>query len=195
MSSSEVTKKALVEMFEKLAKKTPVDRITASQLTGACGLHRQTFYYHFQDMVDLVEWMLMGQIKEAILSLDDAVSWKQELDRMSHYIEAHRDLYTNLSRSQMRIPLDRVLFNALYTGLLSAIKELSKGKSITKQELCFLASFYTTALIGVMRQWLENEPQNPFFDTARRLEILMDGLLEYSVDRFDRSHLQDYKEP
>ena len=54
------TKYALEASLKKFLLKKPVDKITISDLTNDCGISRMTFYYHFKDIYDLVEWSLSG---------------------------------------------------------------------------------------------------------------------------------------
>ena len=52
-----ITKTALEASLKKLLLKKPLDKITIRDLTEDCGISRMTFYYHFKDIYDLVEWI------------------------------------------------------------------------------------------------------------------------------------------
>ena len=54
---SEITKKALAETLKKLLSKNKLNKITIKEITEDCGVNRQTFYYHFKDIYDLLEWI------------------------------------------------------------------------------------------------------------------------------------------
>ena len=51
---SDLTKQALIASFKKLLETEPFDKITISDITNDCGLSRQTFYYHFRDIFDMI---------------------------------------------------------------------------------------------------------------------------------------------
>ena len=53
---SQMTKRALEASLKELLHHKPLDKITVSDLTDHCGVNRMTFYYHFKDIYDLVEW-------------------------------------------------------------------------------------------------------------------------------------------
>ena len=55
MASS--TKKALADALKKMMAVKPIDKITVNDLVETCGVSRQTFYYHFNDVYDLLEWV------------------------------------------------------------------------------------------------------------------------------------------
>ena len=60
------TKKALEVSLKKLLKDKPFDKITIADLTGDCGISRMTFYYHFQDIPDLICYMMEQGSKELL---------------------------------------------------------------------------------------------------------------------------------
>ena len=61
MSDSMITKKALAEGFKELVKKKNFESITVLDITEKCGLNRQTFYYHFHDKYELVNWIYYNE--------------------------------------------------------------------------------------------------------------------------------------
>ena len=55
---SQTTKRALEASFKKLLLEKPLNKITINDITEDCGVNRMTFYYHFKDIYDLVDWIL-----------------------------------------------------------------------------------------------------------------------------------------
>ena len=53
---SDTTKRALETSLKNLLLKKPVNKITINDITEDCGVNRATFYYHFKDIYDLIEW-------------------------------------------------------------------------------------------------------------------------------------------
>ena len=54
----DLTKIALGESLRKLMAEKPLNKITISDITNECGCNRMTFYYHFHDIYELLEWAL-----------------------------------------------------------------------------------------------------------------------------------------
>lgn len=52
------TKKLLADGLKELLEKKTLDKITVKELVATCGVNRQTFYYNFQDIYELLEWFL-----------------------------------------------------------------------------------------------------------------------------------------
>lgn len=49
-------KAAIAESFNSLVRQRGIDKVTVKAVIEDCGISRQTFYYHFQDIMDVVEW-------------------------------------------------------------------------------------------------------------------------------------------
>ena len=62
---SEITKRALENALKTLLLKKPLNKITISDVTEECGVNRMTFYYHFKDIYDLVEWCCLEDAGKA----------------------------------------------------------------------------------------------------------------------------------
>ena len=68
---SQMTKRALVASLKDLLAEKPLDKITVTDLTEHCGVNRMTFYYHFKDIYDLVEWACIENATRALAGQKD----------------------------------------------------------------------------------------------------------------------------
>ena len=57
MADSNITKHALAEALKGLMAEMPFEKINVSQICERCGMNRKSFYYHFKDKYDLVNWI------------------------------------------------------------------------------------------------------------------------------------------
>ena len=51
------TKNTMKDSLKKIIQKKPLNKITISDITNDCNISRMTFYYHFKDKEDLVNWI------------------------------------------------------------------------------------------------------------------------------------------
>lgn len=75
MSTSFLTKKALANSLKQLMEHTPLNKITVRHLVEDCGLNRQTFYYHFQDIFELLGWIYRTEAVEGIARYRSYSTW------------------------------------------------------------------------------------------------------------------------
>ena len=67
------TKQALEQSLKKLMQVKALDKITIRELADDCGLKRQAFYYHFEDIYDLVRWMFQQEAVSLLRQHDGAL--------------------------------------------------------------------------------------------------------------------------
>ena len=61
-------KQVIAETFAQMAQTQPIDKITVTDLVEQCGISRQAFYYHFQDILDVMEWSIRQMLEAALKS-------------------------------------------------------------------------------------------------------------------------------
>ena len=74
---SEVTKRALEQSLKNLLLKKPLTKITINDITEDCGINRMTFYYHFKDIYDLVEWSCLEDARKALEEKKTHDTWQE----------------------------------------------------------------------------------------------------------------------
>ena len=83
---SQITKRAIEASLKKLLLTKPLDKITISDITNDCGINRMTFYYHFKDIYDLVEWACVEDAKKALEGRKNYKDWEQGLCGVFEYV-------------------------------------------------------------------------------------------------------------
>ena len=76
---SNYTKQALGESLKKLLSEKPLNKITVTEIVNDCGLNRMTFYYHFQDIYDLLEWVCVEDAEKALKGKSSYSNWQDGL--------------------------------------------------------------------------------------------------------------------
>ncbi len=172
---SVITKKALASSLKNLMKKATLNQITVKDVVTDCGVNRQTFYYHFQDIYDLVEWIYQTEAVESIANYKSYGTWQQGFLMVFEYVKENLSFCTNCFNSLGREPLDRFLYNAVFELLIGVVNEVAEGTKITEKDRKFIANFYCYAFIGVMAQWIrEGAKENPK-DIIGDLNRLIEG--------------------
>ena len=74
---AQMTKNALADSLKTLLETRTVDKITISDITEHCGVNRMTFYYHFQDIYDLLEWSWIREANKVLNGKKTYNTWQQ----------------------------------------------------------------------------------------------------------------------
>lgn len=94
MADSGITKRALAASLKELMEEKPLEKISISEICGRCGMHRKSFYYHFMDKYDLVNWIYDTEFLalEEERYGDDVGGWEY-LHDLCYYLYDHRMFY------------------------------------------------------------------------------------------------------
>ena len=99
---SQVTKRALVASLKNQLLKKPLDKVTISDITDDCGISRMTFYYHFKDIYDLIEWAFEEEASRILEGKKDYDTWQQGYLRIFEDLNANKPFIMNVYRSISR---------------------------------------------------------------------------------------------
>ncbi|WP_246543174.1 TetR/AcrR family transcriptional regulator C-terminal domain-containing protein [Fusibacter paucivorans] len=94
MSDSVITKKALATAMKELMEKMPFNKINVGHICDLCDLNRKSFYYHFKDKYDLVNWIYYTEFIETIQTDDYEDDWGL-LSDICQYFYKNRVFYIN----------------------------------------------------------------------------------------------------
>lgn len=177
------TEKALAESLKKLLTKKTLEKITVKDITDDCGVNRQTFYYHFHDVYDLVEWILKEEFADLADQLD-ADNWQEMMHEVMLRMMENRDFVMNTYYSLTRRQLDQYLQKFIHPLLEQQIDQTSKGDAVLPEDKQFLADMATYALVGILTEWIASGMKPEYQKQFGKLMFLLDGILEFVVDKF-----------
>ena len=92
MSLTSITKKALASALKDLMSRTPYAKISVSDICELCEMNRKSFYYHFKDKEDLVNWIFDVEFVALSQSESDASPW-EGIERVVEYFYENRSFY------------------------------------------------------------------------------------------------------
>ena len=79
MADSNITKRALAAALKELMEEFPFIKISVADICAKCDINRKTFYYHFKDKYDLVNWIYDTEFMEAIRRKSYTSGWELSL--------------------------------------------------------------------------------------------------------------------
>ncbi|WP_298021215.1 TetR/AcrR family transcriptional regulator C-terminal domain-containing protein [uncultured Dysosmobacter sp.] len=143
-------KRKIVDMFWALTKKQAIDDITVKDLVDACSISRQTFYYHFQDLEDVVEWSLRQNLERLIYQEEHFVSVLDALRLLMSFLLEQRELLRKLLTSHRYRQIEEVLVDTVRTYLEDMVESRGMFQDVRRSDLRMALDFYTYAIVGVL---------------------------------------------
>ena len=152
------TKKALAASLKKIMQQKPFSKITISEIIRDCGLNRNTFYYHFEDIYALLHWMFEEEAIDVVKHFDLLFDYKDAIRFIVGYIEANNHIISCAYDSIGHDELKRFFYHD-FIGIVSSVIDRAEQESAERLEpefKAFIAQFYTEAISGTLVDWLKN---------------------------------------
>ena len=120
---SQITKRALEQSLKNLLLKKPLTKITINDIAEDCGINRMTFYYHFKDIYDLVEWSCLEDARRALDEKKTYETWQQGLLQIFEAVQDNKPFILNVYRCVHGEQVEKYLQPLVDRLLLDVINE------------------------------------------------------------------------
>mgnify|MGYP000833501684 FL=1 len=148
---SQTTKRALEASLKKLLLEKPLNKITINDITEDCGVNRMTFYYHFKDIYDLVEWSCAEDAKKALEGKKTYDTWQQGFLQIFEAVQENKPFIINVYRSVSREQVELYLYKLTYDLLIGVVNECSKDLNV-REDAMELYGFATQEELNLFQQ-------------------------------------------
>ena len=181
---SQVTKRALEQSLKNLLLKKPLTKITVGDITDDCGINRMTFYYHFKDIYDLVEWSCLEDAKRALDEKKTYDTWQQGLLQIFKAVQENKPFILNVYRCVHREQVEKYLQPLVDQLLLNVINEEAAGITVRDEDKQFIAQVYSYMFIGLMLDWIKDDMRGDPQQIVEKLSKLIKGSVSVALSRF-----------
>ena len=183
---SDLTKQALIASFKKLLETEPFDKITISDITNDCDLSRQTFYYHFRDIFDMIRWIYNSESLNEIGGRGGYGTWQDKIRELFDYTLNNKSLILGTFNSKCRNDLVGYYMDVSIRKI-SDIVEMKSDGDIAEKDKKFIASVYAYAFVGIMVDWISD-------GMKESSEEMVDRVYKIVMSNFDRT-LAAFRQP
>lgn len=150
-------KAMIADAFVKLSKEKSVDKITVKDIVDECGISRQSFYYHFQDILEVIEWSAeqgFQRLLERSMAADDAEEVFRDFIAASEEVSA---LLRKLMRSQKREQVELLMVRSVRTYLQEMIRRKGPLTEIPYEDAETALNFCTYGIVGLLLEYCEKK--------------------------------------
>ena len=170
-------KYALAQSLKKLLSTRKLDKITVKDIAEDCGVNRQTFYYYFRDIYDLLEWNFCDATERLIRSGLDHGDWRSGVKAVTEYLKENRTLFWNAYHSISHESVSDFLKRTLRPHILSAVREEAKGLEWEpcQENVDFVADIFTLTAAGIVMEWIGTQRMEGTEERLNELFTAMDG--------------------
>lgn len=181
---SQTTKWAMAMALKRIMTQKPLSKITIADITEACGINRMTFYYHFKDIYDLVEWSCTEDARKALEENKTYDTWQQGFLQIFEAVRENKPFIMNVYRCVHREQVEAYLKPLVDNLLMGVICEESVGMTVRDEDKAFIAKIYSYIFIGVMLDWIKDDMKADPKEIVGRLAVLLKGSISDALSRF-----------
>lgn len=173
-----MTQRALGNALVRLLQQRPLSQITVNDIVEECGVARQTFYYHFQDIYDLLQWIFLQAATEMSVQMAEAKTWRAKLLLLFHSILDNKTLVNNVYNSIDDAYIYRFIHTIPYDALLESFGVDPPHEQSAEEEAA-IASFYLRLLFAILADWICTGMRRPPEEILDEIELAL------SINIFD----------
>ena len=149
LPDSNITKRALASSLKKLMEAKPLSKISVSDICEACDMNRKSFYYHFKDKYDLVNWIYRNEFIMVATQKEQKTGWDLLEDLCIYFYENH-NFYKKLLNVDGQNSFSEYFWDIVVTILSDDMEEIF-GRD---ENFDFYVNFYSDAFVCAMKRWL-----------------------------------------
>ncbi len=184
---TDLTKTAMANSLKLLMASKPITKISIREIVENCGLNRQTFYYHFQDIYDLLEWIINQEIVSIIKENDNFLSWQEAGIYLLKYIQHNELLTLCILHSVNRDSIKRYFYKDAFAISTSFLTEKSKGIDISQTDFQYITHFYSVSFAALLEDWIMSGMKKSPEEVIFILDQIISGTAEQALARFAAS--------
>lgn len=181
---SQITKRALEQSLKNLLLKKPLTKITINDIAEDCGINRMTFYYHFKDIYDLVEWSCLEDARKALEEKKTYETWQQGFIQLFEAVRENKPFIMNVYRCVHREQVEKYLKPLVDNLLLGVINEETAGMIVRDEDKSFIAQVYSYVFVGLMLDWVRDDMREDPEALVGRLALVLKGTVSQAIGRF-----------
>ena len=176
------TKQAILDTFKELLDRELLEKITVQELVTACGISRNTFYYHFGDIYALLDALVQEDIAALRQRRQAGASWDEDLRQAIAYIQENRRRIGHIYRSTNHELLERLFRQATEELFSQYVRGQAQDLTVSDEDIETIVYFYQSAFAGGLLDWMRRGMRDDLGATLQRIHRLARGTTRHMLE-------------
>lgn len=180
------TKNLIKQEFIKLLNKKSLHNITVTEIAKQCKIERKTFYYHYENLPQLVKEIFDEELEDVIEEFNETLSWEESFISATKFILENKKVVKHMYESDYKVELEKYIFSLSGEIMKKYVRRVAKDTNAQEIDIKLIAYFYQCALSSSLIQWVATDMKTDPKLVTRRLGKLMDGNILESLKRSEK---------
>lgn len=147
------TQRIILETFESMLEEKPFYKITVSALVKRCGISPNTFYYHYEDIYDLLEKWVSIWLSRFTPHND----WRENAKALLHTCQEKEQLVGNILNYLSKEQIEEAIFSVDDDDIFYRfVSNASGSEKLSESKQRNIADFCRYAVIGFFLRFIWN---------------------------------------
>lgn len=174
---------AIMESVLRLLDERELNKITVKDIVDECGINRNTFYYHFEDISALIEAIIISEVDRVMTQYRDITSMEECIEMAMRLVSGHKNAIYHIYHSSNRDFLERRLMEICKHAATQFVEKTAGDQAIRPEDCDIIIQSYKCELFGLVIDWLNSGMPEGFEDRFLRLCELRSGGIEMMLRR------------
>ena len=166
------TKKAIKETFIAMLEEYPLSEITVKELVAKCGINRNSFYYHYQDIPALIEEIVKEEAEQILEKYPSVSTIVECFDALTEFASHRKRAIMHIYRSVSREVFERNLMTVSEYFVKTYVDTVLAGNPIGETDKKTVTDYYKCVCFGLVLEWLNNDMTDEYAHEIRRIFLL-----------------------
>lgn len=177
------TKRAIKESFWKLLNEQPLTQISVREIVEECGINRNSFYYHFQDIPSLIEEIVMDAANALIQQHPSITSIDEGVEAAFRFTLDNKKAILHICNSVNRNIYEQYLMRICEYVVTTYFDTVFEKDIVSKSNRDIMILFTKCELFGLSIDWINTGMQDDAIEKLKRLLLLWNGLSSEMIKR------------
>lgn len=183
MANTNITKRAIETAFVELLNERALSKITVKDITERCGINRNTFYYHYQDVAALLEELCAKQVDRIVKEYPTINSIEECMNAAMKFALENRRAVLHIYNSDSRTTYVNCLWRICEHTVITYMNTVFPDVKLSPEDRALIIRYGKCECFGLMIDWLSNGMKDEYSQGILRICQLKKGLTEEMVLR------------
>ena len=182
------TRQAIMYSLLKLLQEKSIDKITVKDICELCEINRNTFYYYYSDIYQVLEELLKFETEKSLKEDQEYESFYEDFLKRYHLIIEYKKAVYNLYNSKNRDLILKYFQDITEDFVEKYVYKEVKGKKLLPEDIKFIIDFYSSSMIGNIFRWMRKGMQEKQEQLIYKLSVSYQATIKVLIAQFEENN-------
>ena len=182
------TRQAIMYSLLKILQEKSIDKITVKDICELCEINRNTFYYYYSDIYQVLEELLKFETEKSLKEDQEYESFYEDFLKRYHLIIEYKKAVYNLYNSKNRDLILKYFQDITEDFVEKYVYKEVKGKKLLPEDIKFIIDFYSSSMIGNIFRWMCKGMQEKQEQLIYKLSVSYQATIKALIAQFEENN-------